>query len=37
MRDPGPDESDRLSWKIFLLTVGGAMAFVALVYVFVLR
>jgi hypothetical protein len=36
MADTGADESDRLSWKIFILTAGGAVAFVALVFIFVL-
>lgn len=37
MVDPEPDASDRLSRLLFLLTVGGAIAFVAAIYVFVLR
>lgn len=36
MADPGADDADRLSRKLFLLTVGGAVAFVVLVFIFVL-
>jgi hypothetical protein len=34
---PPADQSDKLAWTIFFLAAGGAVVFVAAVFIFVLR